>query len=371
MGAASFSRQIYLPGYFGAAKGGMEYNGMEIKSKKDYADEIRFVENELKLLQKSENELITEIEKKEAVLTKMSNSCCVKALVSLLFTMPPLWYAIIQVQLQEDFAWLANVNLLMMCVTAIGLWIYTGWNVRRLREQKTQSTYSRKMFLFPHPTLSAEIEELQDKRRDVYTRIEMFRIRKNQLQQCMDACRGKSWFLYEESINSKFTDEEKEELLNVIEENNTYHLLSVTESELFEVRADIRHVQQKKKGIAERGKRLRLLLSIEMIIITADIIPIILIPRSYDKTMVLEVVGGVFLAVLRMPFLFVLGFLLLLFTATCFKYFTYANNPVCGFIRHALGRESAEDIMKQLEEEEEQLAEEEKKLCYKKALLES
>lgn len=343
---------------------------MDKKTKKDYADEIRFVENELELLQKKERELIAGIEDKEAILTKMSNSCCVKALVSLLFTMPPLWYAIIKLQIQPDFTWLVNANLIAMCITAMGLWIYTGWNVHRLREQKKQSTYSRKTFLFPHPTLSAEIEKLQDERRDVYTRMEMMRIQRNQLQQCMDACRDKKWFLYEESINSRFTDEEKEELLNVIEENNAYHMLSQTESELFEVCADIRHVQQKKRGITERGKRLRLLLFMEIIIIAADIIPIFLIPRSYDKTMILEVVGGIFVAVLRMPFLFILGFLLLVFAATCFKYLTYANNPVCGFIRHALGRESVEDIMQQLDEEEERLMEEEKKLRYKKALLE-
>lgn len=344
---------------------------MESKSKKDYADEIRFAEDELLILQKKDKAIIMEIEEKEGILEKMGNRCCVRALIGLLLTMPLLWYVMVKVWEGSGMAWLLNINLIAVFLTAVGMWIYTAWSVRRLREQKRPGTYWRKTFLFAHPTMAEEIEGLQNQRRDICARMELARIRKYQAEQNMNAIRGTRWFLYDESINSRFTDEEKEELINVMEEHNTYYLLSQTESKLFEVCADIRHIKQKREGILNRGKRIKFLLNVELVIMVADIIPLALLSQSYDKQQVLAVVGAIIASVYRMPFLFILEILLLIFIPTFIKYIAYGNNPVMGFLQHAFGVKSVADILEELEEEQRELEEVEKKYRYKKAVLEN
>lgn len=343
---------------------------MESKSKKDYADEIRFAEDELLILQKKDKEIIMEIEEKEGILEKMGNRCCVRALIGLLLTMPLLWYVMVKILEQDGMAWLLNINLIALFLTAVGIWIYTAWSVRRLGEQKKMGTYWRKNFLFAHPTLAAEIEELQNQRRDIRARMELNRIRKYQAEQNMNAIRGDRWFLYDESINSRFTDEEKEELINVMEENNTYHLLSQTESRLFEVCADIRHIRQKREGIRNKGKRIKVLLSAELVVMVADIIPLALLSVPYDKTEILAVAGAIVAAIYKMPFLFILEIMLLIFIPTFIKYIAYGNNPVAGFFRHVFGVKSVADVLSELEEEQRELEKEEEKCRYKKAVLE-
>lgn len=342
----------------------------ELKSKKDYADEIQFAEDELEILQKKDRDLIAEIEKKENILAKMGSRCCVRALVSLLLTMPLLWYVMIMAAARGGWAWLKSMNLAAMFLAAVGAWIYTAWSVHRLREQRTVGTYQRKAFLFPHPTLAAEIEEEQNRRRDIRTRMELVRIRKYQAEQNMNAIRDVRWFLYDESINSRFTDEEKEELITVLEEHNTYYLLSQTESRLFEICADIRHIKQKREGLINRGKRIKFLLIAELAVMAADIIPLVLLSPAYDRHQVLAVVGAIIAAIYKMPFLFILEILLLIFIPTFIRYIVYGNSAISGFCRHAFGKRSVSDILQELEEEQRRLEEEEQKYRYKKAVLE-
>ena len=345
-------------------------------NKKDYQEKYTYYNDEFEILQKQEDELDREQNKVENTLMKMQNRSYVWIFISLVPTMGLFWYSWIRLEASLQRAWLTNPNYLFMWLTIAGLWIVTLRIVHgRKKQERLGEAYWAKGDLFKKPTLAQQLQEMEEKRRSLRGKMDITRYHRDLYKMYVDDMDEKRWYLYDETLNSELSDEEKNEIMNALEGNNDFLLLRQTESKLFETRSQIRFLDAKRKGIEDRTSRIKLLMRVEVLAIFIVVLLAIFgapIATYYlGNESLSQVANTAITLVPRIPYFIMLVVLLLLYIATFIKYIAHGKGFVSGYFRHCFGIPSIADILRELKEEEQQLLEEEKKLCHIMAMLET